>query len=549
MGHLIPFQPAPAEYRNWLSEPQPERRRLPSAHWLLLLLVAVCAVPRVLMALRLPGICPDGVLYIHLARAIEAGNLQAGFQEMALNIYPVILMALHRLGLDWELAAAAWGVTISSLVVLPLWGWVRRQFDDRVALVACLVYAVQPKMIEWCPEAMRDPTFWFLFMLAIYWLWRAVTEVRHGYFVAAGAAITLASLTRIEGLLLLIPLALWTFWRWSALATGRGKLLRGATLCVAVFPSLLVSVNLIWLCMRLSGQFEWAGVRLSPLARVQWWLESVFGSGAGGGEGTLDPSMTLARKIRVFIPTMTRGLSPIFALLMFGGLWGWRRVWARRDHQPLFYAVLILLCGIWVQLWYGKCICPRYALPIVLLASPFAALGMLALAARIERITQRLQWSNRRRVVVAACLATAIAAVGLVDALGSSKEYFQSRRTLADLGRWVGRQHANPSVLVGQVGIAPIVSFYAGCHAYETFNRDASDALILGIVTQSKADVVVLQPWKQLTSERCAVLIEQMKQSGLKPVSPNVPPSAECACYVLVHSPKPEEVPKTAQRR
>ena len=84
--------------------------------------------------------------------------------------------------MDWELAAAVWGVTISSLVVLPLWGWARRQFDDRVALVACLLYAVHPKMIEWSPEAMRDPTFWFLFMLAIYWLWRAITEVRYRLF-------------------------------------------------------------------------------------------------------------------------------------------------------------------------------------------------------------------------------------------------------------------------------------------------------------------------------------------------------------------------------
>ena len=124
-------------------------------------------------------------------RNLEAGHLRAAFRQMALNVYPVILLLLHRLGLDWELAAMLWGVVVSSLVVLPLWGWVRRQFDDRVALVACLLYAVHPKFIEWSPEAMRDQTFWLLFMLAIYWLWRAVTEVRYGWFIAAGGAITL----------------------------------------------------------------------------------------------------------------------------------------------------------------------------------------------------------------------------------------------------------------------------------------------------------------------------------------------------------------------
>ena len=216
------------------------------------------------------------MLYIQLAKAFEAGDLRAGFREMALNVYPVILMVLHRLGLDWETAAALWGVTISSLVVLPLWGWVRRQFDDRVALVACLLYIVHPKFIEWSPEVMRDQTFWFLFMLAIYWLWRAVTEVRYGYFIAAGAAITLASVTRIEGLFLLIPLVLWTFWRWLALRDRAAEAARRRRSCASWFSRrCLALVNVAWLY----GHAGWVGIRLSPLARVQPWLEWLLGHG------------------------------------------------------------------------------------------------------------------------------------------------------------------------------------------------------------------------------------------------------------------------------
>jgi len=166
------------------------------------------------------------------------------------------------LGLDWELAAGLWGVTVSSLVVLPLWGWVRRQFDDRVALVACLLYAVNPKFIEWSPEVMRDPTFWLLFMLAIYWLWRAVTEVRYAYFIAAGTAIILASLTRIEGLFLLIPLDAMDL---LALRGASGpiarKLLLGAVLCLVVFPALLATVNIGWMC----GHFRLGGAAVESI--------------------------------------------------------------------------------------------------------------------------------------------------------------------------------------------------------------------------------------------------------------------------------------------
>ncbi len=278
MGLFVTFQTPPGEYANHLAVPQAERLQLPPAHWLLLILVLLCLVPRAMMAMRIPSVCPDGVLYIHVAQAIEAGDWSSASRDMGLNIYPLILTALHRMGLDWELAAGLWGVTVSSLVVLPLWGWVRRQFDDRVALIACLLYAVNPKFIEWSPEVMRDPTFWLLFMLAIYWLWRAVTEVHYGYFVAAGMAIILASLTRFEGLFLLIPLTLWAFWRFTALsgrqratcgagvspaqATGaappqnyRKKLLLGVVFCVVVFPALLLAINVGWAC----GHSGWGG--------------------------------------------------------------------------------------------------------------------------------------------------------------------------------------------------------------------------------------------------------------------------------------------------
>jgi hypothetical protein len=547
MGHPPPFETAPADYPNHLADPRPERRRLPSARWLLALLVLLCLVPRVVMALRIPGICPDGVLYVNIARNLEAGQLRAAFQEMALNIYPVILLLLHRLGLDWELAATLWGVLISSLVVLPLWGWVRRQFDDRVALVACLLYAVHPKFIEWSPEAMRDQTFWLLFMLAFCWLWRAVTEIRLGWFIAAGGAITLASMTRIEGLFLLVPLTLWTFWRFLALrnvsprpsgeGTGRRRLLVGAVLCVAVFPLLLVLVNVCWLY----GHSGWTAPRFSTLARVELWFRSLFGHAAEiSSDDSLDRPMTVGRMVWVFIPTMTRGLGPVFALLMFGGMWGWRRVWARRDHQVLFCTSLVIMCGVWVQLWYDKTICPRYALPIVLMGSPFAALGLLGLTGRLSEWSALLRKSAFFGRPLAGVLAV-VAAISLADAMTGNAKYFETRRMAMDLGRWLGREYKDPPRLVGPMGLTPIVSHYAGHSPYEMLAKDASDAIILGMVSRNKADVVLLRPWKQLTAERCASLAERMQQAGLRPLQPDVPACEHCELHVLAR-PKPLDI-------
>jgi hypothetical protein len=543
MALLGSYPSVPADFPNQLANSQPRRTTLPSAWRVLAALVLLCLILRAAMACRITSVCPDGVLYIRAAKALEAGDFREAFREMSLNTYPAILMLLHRTGLDWELGAALWGVVISSLVVLPLWGWVRRQFDDRVALVACLLYAVHPKFIEWSPEVMRDQTFWFLFMLSIYWLWRAVVEVHLGYFVAAGAGITLASLTRTEGLFLLMPFALWVFWRLPALQTGRRKLLLGAVLCVVVFPALLALVNLVWLY----GHTGWTALRLAPLARVEPWLHSLFGRGAAAADSadTLDAAvqLTFGRMLWVFFPTATRGLSPVFALLMFGGLWGWRRVWARRDHQPLFYTTLVILCGIWVQLWYDKNICPRYMLPVVLMASPFAALGLLALTARLLRIAGWLGCGAGGQHSLAAATLAAVLVAGLADAMTGSTKYFETRRMAADVGRWLRRELPAPLMLVGPEGITPIANYYAHNGPCQVFRWEADDDAIRSMVRQSKADVVLLRPTKQLTPERCDALVEQFSRDGLAPVDDSLlPPTCGDMRVLLRNSQSPHLV-------
>src|SRR5207244_12435965 len=104
-------------------------------------------------------LCRDGIFYIQLPEALERHDVQGGLGTLRLNTFPAVLAVLHHLGLNWQLAGECWGVAMSSLAVLPLFGWARRQFDDRLATIACLLYAVHPKLIEWSPELVRDPTF------------------------------------------------------------------------------------------------------------------------------------------------------------------------------------------------------------------------------------------------------------------------------------------------------------------------------------------------------------------------------------------------------
>jgi hypothetical protein len=317
-------------------------------------------------------------------------------------------------------------------------------------------------------------------------------------------------------------------------------------LCIIVFPALLATINVGWAFSH-SG---WGALRLSPLARILPWLQSVLGHAPANvdAEG-LEKPLGFGRMLWIFFPTMTRGLSPVFALLMFGGMWGWRRMWARRDHQSLFYVAIVIMCGIWIQLWFDRNICPRYALPIVLMASPFAALGLLGLIGRLLRITAWLRWGVRPQQTAIAAVTAIVAIISLSDAMTSNGKYFETRRMAADLGFWVRDNYSRPPVIVGPVGITPIISFYAHNAPYRPFRWEADDDLIMSLVEQSRAGVVLLQPAKELNEVRCDVLAARLKDSGLKMVDRSVLPTTCDGLSVLVRARQNPRVVRAPSRQ
>lgn len=273
MDHLsIPLPQLPALF--------PQTSRLPSLPavltrnrtWTLVGLFLFCLLIRTWYACRIHVICNDGALYIKLAQAWSEGNVEGGLGFLRLNSYPLILAGVHSLGLDWEAASKVWGVAIASLTILPLFGWLRRQFNDAVAIVGCLLYAAHPKLIEWSPQLIRDPTFWFAMALSIYALYRGIMEVRIRWHLVAGLAIALAIHTRFEGWFLYIPLFSWSLRRYLALPALRKKLVVGAILCILACPAA------IWFCnvtlLRNNDKWEWGNYQ--RLGFVVEWGQSLW---------------------------------------------------------------------------------------------------------------------------------------------------------------------------------------------------------------------------------------------------------------------------------
>jgi hypothetical protein len=491
---------------------------------------------------KCPSIGGDATIYIKLAKAIEQGDLQSGLQSMRLNTFPVILATLHRVGFDWEAGGRWWGVVVSSLAVLPLFGWIRRQFDDYVAFAACFLYALHPRLIEWSPYVVRDPTFWFLFALSLYFIWRAVSEVCLSMFAAAGIVSTLAVMTRTEGILLLIPFAFWSLWRWIALEESRRRLLAGVLVCVFITPAILLLVNVTVL----RDYSSWEFFRLPEFGLIENWDQSVgisvLESSDAGYDRVLNaPSstgadrverMSLNRMLHKYAGLMKDGFSPIYGLLLLGGIFNWRKIWFRWDNQPLFYVAVVIFVGIWLDYWYTGQSSTRYPLTIVLMSLPFAGLAVLGVTQWLSTLAIRFGLNNRWRKAVLFLPAVLLATVCFPEALRTSSNRYNTLEAYASVARWLRSQSEVEPVVLAHESVAKIVRHRTGFVTVPIYALDGPGHIVKTARDQ-KIDVVVLIN-RQLRFYDETKLLEELKKMGYQKVpQSDLPPGTNIVMVFL----------------
>lgn len=548
----------PREYANRLATAAPARERVPLRIGLALVLLVACLVPRLLMALRVDTVCADGVIYFELADKLEEGRVDPDdVSHLQSGTFPFALATLHRLGLGWEDAAKIYGVLAASLAVLPLFGWARRQFDDRVAVLACLLYATHPKLIEWSPEAVREPSFWLFFLLAVYLLWRAAVEVDMRWFVAGGAATAVTVLTRFEGWFLLFPLVGWTVVRFWHLHAARWRLVGGWACSLAMMPLVFYAFGLLQPEGVRGNQ-----LRLDPVKRVgNWflsWRASADESPAASAAGDLavaaasppapaiapapltaaeitDPhaaDWTLREAALTMLNVCERGLTPLFAIMMFAGYLTHLRLFHRSDHLPMLLLALAVVAAVWIHLWYAHQASSRYVLTIVLLATRGAAIGILDFGRLAEawfsQRWPRAKWSAATALLVLAML------VGTIDAVSSD---FKSREALAGLGNWIYDRYGASSVVVGSESQLAVVGFYAQTEAFPfpmTLSGDALAQWLDGVAP----DVVVISKRRQQPADYEPILA-QRERLGLELIPAERIPASTKNMLVLgrIHRP------------
>ena len=146
---------------------------------------------------------PDGPLYIHQARAIYYGLGAAPWNTVLgyFSNYPILIAGTYTVVGDWIIAAKLVSLIFGTAILIPLYLLSRRLFEERIALLVTLVFALIPFLVDRSVDVVRAPVFWFFLVLGMHFFVAQIEKTNHIYLFLSSLSFLLAAWARIEGVL------------------------------------------------------------------------------------------------------------------------------------------------------------------------------------------------------------------------------------------------------------------------------------------------------------------------------------------------------------
>jgi 4-amino-4-deoxy-L-arabinose transferase-like glycosyltransferase len=126
--------------------------------------------------------------------------------------YPLALGGAYAVSGDSVDAGRLLNAALGAVAVLLLFLVARRLFSDRVALVAAGIAAVYPPLVMLSLELYSEPLFIDLMLGAVLTALRFRDDPRLRWALATGALAGMATLTRPNGVVLVLILGVWALW-------------------------------------------------------------------------------------------------------------------------------------------------------------------------------------------------------------------------------------------------------------------------------------------------------------------------------------------------
>ena len=461
-------------------------------HWWaklgLLVILSLCF--KLWVLLRVEVINPDGVLYLKAARCYLSGNFREALDLYRMPFYPLLIAAVHQFFVpDLVLAGQVLSVFFLTGMLVPCYLLVREVWNDTTAFWGGALLATTPYFNRHAVDIMRDPPFLFFLAWSMWATWHLLKTKDWRWAALTGVMATLATLSRIEGALLFLALAVACLMGSRGLPIGRRTGM--AAILIAAGPACIAPLA-AWLAFHLG---ELPASRIPELLMVKQNFSRIFEQYRlhydmlknlekqlpGGGH----PS-NLFELTRHYIPfiyliglahSLVRVVHPAIFIASLAGLKIWRHVsssfrWV--SGSVFAFYLLLAMLRMFQDISYSK----RFIYAPALILTLWAGHGVVVIW-RWKRERWQRGWSH--------WLATTMILVLLLSPAVKAVMYKHGReKNIRQAGCWLADHSPPGAVSLTNDGR---IAFYA--------NREYVDVDILGdinkLARQHQSSYIVLR--------------------------------------------------------
>ena len=174
-----------------------------SRHGLLLVLSFSVILKGLLFILKIDAVInTDGVYYISAAKQFAAWHVSEGLAIYPMPLYPFLIALVHFFIPDWVIAARLISYICLVFMLIPLYMLARDLFDRQAAFWASLVFAFLPESMRFTLMVIRDPSFFLLFISAVYFAQDVIRSKRVPHLLAAASCCLFSTFFRVEGIII-----------------------------------------------------------------------------------------------------------------------------------------------------------------------------------------------------------------------------------------------------------------------------------------------------------------------------------------------------------
>jgi 4-amino-4-deoxy-L-arabinose transferase-like glycosyltransferase len=407
---------------------------------------------RLYLAFNYYTINNDGVLYIEASRHFWEGRWGDGLASFYPPLYPLMIAAAYSAVQDWEAAGQFWPFVLSLLILLPLYGLLRRIYGLRAAQIGLFFYAVSPYLARFSLHVRSEMPYIFFLVLALYLLQRWFDEGRFYSLFLAGVCSAFAYLIRSEGFGLILIGIFFIIYRSWLTKRLEGSLWRVAFLLAGFF--ILAAPYILylrwdtgsWLISRKAGMIlsmglaehdpdsEQVGMKESDRTSV---IDMIASHPAAYAKKVF---VDFFRSLGVYFEAIHYSYLPFLLIgcaLSFRG-----RFWEQKE--VLIAATIVLYLIAFSLLYVNR----RYAVPLAPLSLGWVGMGFAYMEDYL-----RVRWGRRGLLLTG--IAIVVFLVGTLpktlQAIGQEKLY------LREAGIYLKGKPGNPIIVTTNARVA----FYA----------------------------------------------------------------------------------------